>query len=273
MRFRFENHELDGELRELTRDGVRIPMQPQVFDLLLFLVEQRDRLVSKDELIGKVWGDRAISDSALNSRINAARTAIGDDGKTQRSIRTIPRKGFRFVGDCVEVSPVTQAVPVKPDADTGSCRLRPPGDRRARLQQHERRSGPGLFLRRDQRRHPDRALQAALVSRHRPQLVLHLQGQERPHPADRRGARGSLCGRGQRAQGRRSRADHRAIERRHDRQPSLGGTLRPRPRRRLCRAGRDHQRDRGRHRAANPCGGKFSREDASRRPASMPGIS
>ena len=112
MRFRFENHELDGELRELSRDGVRIPLQPQVFDLLLFLVQQRDRLVSKDELIGQVWGDRAISDSALNSRINAARTAIGDDGKTQRSIRTIPRKGFRFVAECVEVSPAGQPAPV-----------------------------------------------------------------------------------------------------------------------------------------------------------------
>lgn len=115
MRFRFENHELDGELRELTRDGVQIPLQPQVFDLLLFLVEQRDRLVSKDDLIGKVWGNRAISDSALNSRINAARSAIGDDGKTQKAIRTIPRKGFRFVAECTEVSPVAQAARVKPD--------------------------------------------------------------------------------------------------------------------------------------------------------------
>jgi len=115
VRFRFGNHELDGELRELTRDGERIPLQPQVFDLLLFLVEQRDRLVSKDDLIEKVWSNRPISDSALNSRINAARSAIGDDGKTQRSIRTIPRKGFRFVADCAEVSPAGQPAPVEPD--------------------------------------------------------------------------------------------------------------------------------------------------------------
>ena len=114
MRFRFENHELDGELRELTRAGVQIPLQPQVFDLLLFLVEQRDRLVSKDDLIGKVWGNRAISDSALNSRINAARSAIGDDGKTQKAIRTIPRKGFRFVAECAEVSVAAEAATVKP---------------------------------------------------------------------------------------------------------------------------------------------------------------
>jgi TolB-like protein/Tfp pilus assembly protein PilF len=114
VRFRFEKHELDSELRELTRDGVPVPMQPQVFDLLLFLVEQRERVVSKDDLIGGVWGDRIISDSALNSRVNAARKAIQDDGKTQRLIRTIARKGFRFVGDCTEISTVDRPVPASP---------------------------------------------------------------------------------------------------------------------------------------------------------------
>jgi TolB-like protein len=104
LRFRLENHELDGELRELTREGVRIPIQPQVLDLLLFLVENRDRVVSKDDLIAGVWDNRAVTDSALNSRINAARKAVGDDGKAQRLIRTIPRKGFRFVGDCTEIT-------------------------------------------------------------------------------------------------------------------------------------------------------------------------
>jgi TolB-like protein len=115
LRFCFENHELDGELRELTRHGVRVPMQPQVFDLLLFLVEQRDRVVSKDDLIGRVWGHRIISDSALNSQINAARKAVQDDGKAQKLIRTIARKGFRFVGDCVQMSSVGQPVPVAPE--------------------------------------------------------------------------------------------------------------------------------------------------------------
>lgn len=114
MRFRFENQELDGELRELTRDGDVIPMQPQVFDLLLFLVEQRDRVVSKDDLVAQVWGNRPISDSALNSRINAVRKALQDDGKTQRLIRTVPRKGFRFVGDCAEMSPIMRAAPAAP---------------------------------------------------------------------------------------------------------------------------------------------------------------
>jgi len=114
VRFRFENQELDGELRELTRDGDVIPMQPQVFDLLLFLVEQRDRVVSKDDLVAQVWGNRPISDSALNSRINAVRKALQDDGKTQRLIRTVPRKGFRFVGDCAEMSPIMRAAPAAP---------------------------------------------------------------------------------------------------------------------------------------------------------------
>ncbi|MFO1110828.1 MAG: winged helix-turn-helix domain-containing tetratricopeptide repeat protein [Bradyrhizobium sp.] len=109
MRFRLDNHELESDLRELTRDGVAIPVQPQVFDLLLFLVQNRDRVVSKDELVAEVWGNRPISDSALNSRINAARKAVQDDGKAQRLIRTVPRKGFRFVGNCVEAAAVPRA--------------------------------------------------------------------------------------------------------------------------------------------------------------------
>lgn len=102
MRFRFENNVLDGDLRELTRDGAAVPLQPQVFDLLLYLVTQRARVVSKGDLISQIWSDRAVSDSALNSRINAARKALGDDGATQRLIKTIPRKGFRFVGEVRE---------------------------------------------------------------------------------------------------------------------------------------------------------------------------
>ncbi|MET4601923.1 TolB-like protein [Bradyrhizobium sp. JR4.1] len=102
MRFRFENNVLDGDLRELICSGAAVPLQPQVFDLLLYLVAQRTRVVSKDDLISQIWSDRIISDSALNSRINAARKALGDDGATQRLIKTIPRKGFRFVGEVRE---------------------------------------------------------------------------------------------------------------------------------------------------------------------------
>ena len=115
MRFRFENNVLDGDLRELTCSGAAVPLQPQVFDLLLYLVAQRTRVVSKDDLISEIWSDRIISDSALNSRINAARKALGDDGASQRLIKTIPRKGFRFVGEVREEVAVATA-PAEPAA-------------------------------------------------------------------------------------------------------------------------------------------------------------
>jgi TolB-like protein/Tfp pilus assembly protein PilF len=109
-RFQFENHVLDVDLRELIRDGVQVPVQPQVFDLLVCLIEERGRVVGKEDLISRVWGDRIVSDSALNSRINAVRKAVQDDGGNQRLIRTVARKGFRFVGEVVEVRPA-----VRPD--------------------------------------------------------------------------------------------------------------------------------------------------------------
>src|SRR2546430_17711511 len=98
VRFNFDNQILDADLRELRRGGEVIAMQPQVFDLLVHLLKYRDRVVSRDDLIALVWGGRIVSDSTLDSRINAARNAIGDNGKEQRLIRTIPRKGIRFVG-------------------------------------------------------------------------------------------------------------------------------------------------------------------------------
>ena len=79
----------------------RIAVEPQVFDLLVYLVQNRDRVVSKDDLIASVWGGRIVSDSTLTSRINAARKAVGDSGEEQKLIRTVPRKGLRFVGTVV----------------------------------------------------------------------------------------------------------------------------------------------------------------------------
>ena len=99
MQFQFSNHVLDAGLRELTRGGAAIAVEPQVFDLLIYLVENRDRVVSKDDLIESIWNGRIVSESTLTSRINAARTAVGDSGKDQAVIRTIARKGFRFVGE------------------------------------------------------------------------------------------------------------------------------------------------------------------------------
>jgi TolB-like protein len=97
--FLFENFVLDSERRELRAGGTLVPIEPQVFDLLVYLIENRDRVVSKDDLIASVWGGRIVSDSALDSRINAVRKALGDSGKEQRLIRTIARKGIRLVGD------------------------------------------------------------------------------------------------------------------------------------------------------------------------------
>jgi len=97
VQFRFENHLLDAARRELRRGAELVAVEPQVFDLLLYLVQNRDRVVSKDDLIAAVWGGRIVSDSTLTSRINAARKAVADNGEEQRLIRTIARKGIRFV--------------------------------------------------------------------------------------------------------------------------------------------------------------------------------
>src|SRR5580700_9691103 len=98
MQFLFANHTLDTDRRELHRGSEPIAVEPQVFDLLVYLVQNRDRVVSKDDLIASVWGGRIVSDSTLTSRINAARKAVGDSGEDQKLIRTVARKGLRFVG-------------------------------------------------------------------------------------------------------------------------------------------------------------------------------
>jgi TolB-like protein/Tfp pilus assembly protein PilF len=103
--FRFADFEIDVARQELRRAGTPIPIEPQVFDLLVHLVRHRDRMVSKDELIEAVWGGRTISDAALSSRISAARRALGDDGKSQAFIRTQHKRGFRFVGVVHEDGP------------------------------------------------------------------------------------------------------------------------------------------------------------------------
>jgi len=102
MMLLFGDHALDTDRRELRRGSELVPVEPQVFDLLVYLVQNRDRVVSKDDLIGSVWNGRIVSDSTLTSRINAARKAVGDSGEEQRLIRTIARKGLRFVGDVRE---------------------------------------------------------------------------------------------------------------------------------------------------------------------------
>jgi len=99
VRFLFQNHVLDIDRRELSAAGERVALEPQVFDLLLYLVQNSDRVVSKDELFDKIWDGRIVSESTLTSRINAVRKAVGDNGHDQHLVRTVARKGFRFVGE------------------------------------------------------------------------------------------------------------------------------------------------------------------------------
>jgi TolB-like protein len=96
--YKFEDYCLDSDRRELRRGADLVTVEPQVFDLLEYLIRNRDRIVGKDDLIAGVWNGRIVSDSTLSSRITATRQAIGDNGEQQRLIRTISRKGFRFVG-------------------------------------------------------------------------------------------------------------------------------------------------------------------------------
>lgn len=103
MQFVFGNHVLDPDRRELTRGSEAIAVGPQVLDLLVHLVQNRERVVSKDNLLDAVWSGRIVSESTLTSHVNAVRKAIGDSGEDQRLVRTIARKGFRFVGDVREV--------------------------------------------------------------------------------------------------------------------------------------------------------------------------
>jgi DNA-binding winged helix-turn-helix (wHTH) protein len=99
LQFVFEDYSLDTDRRELWHAGVAISVGPQVFDILAFLIRNRNRVVSKDDLLEAVWNGRIVSESTLTTHINAVRKAIGDSGEEQRLIRTVARKGFRFVGD------------------------------------------------------------------------------------------------------------------------------------------------------------------------------
>src|SRR5215510_13697504 len=98
LRYLFEQCSLDTDRRELRCGANLVPIEPQVFDVLEYLIRNRERVVSRDDLLAKIWGGRVVSDSALTSRINAARAAVGDTGDEQRLVKTLPRRGIRFVG-------------------------------------------------------------------------------------------------------------------------------------------------------------------------------
>ena len=114
MRYLFEDYVLDTDRRELRRGSSLVSLEPKVFDLLAYVVRNRERVVSKDDMIAAIWDGRLVSESTLTTCINGARCAIGDSGENQRLIKTLPRRGIRFVGDVREnkySSVATVAVP------------------------------------------------------------------------------------------------------------------------------------------------------------------
>jgi pimeloyl-ACP methyl ester carboxylesterase len=123
MRFLFGDYALDTGRRELRRQSELVAVEPQVFDLLVHVIRQRDQVVSKDDLIAAVWDGRIVSESTLSSRINAARQAIGDSGEQQRFIRTVARRGIRFVGEVREdngaAAPTPRPLPNPAGTDVG----------------------------------------------------------------------------------------------------------------------------------------------------------
>ena len=116
---RFAGCELSIDRHELRRDGQVVPMEPQVFDVLAYLVRHHDRLVPKAELLDQVWGSRFVSESALTSRIKSARRAVGDTGRDQRVIKTVHGRGYRFVADLVDVQPAAGREPAGRGAAPG----------------------------------------------------------------------------------------------------------------------------------------------------------
>ena len=188
MQFFFGDHTLDEDRRELRCGADPIAVEPQVFDLLIYLVQNRDHVVSKDDLIEAVWGGRVVSDSTLTSRINAARKAIGDSGRSRNSSARSHARVFASSATCDCSRRVSSHRPSSPrlQADIGdSLRAALPLPDRPAIAvlpfvNMSGRSGAGIFLRRHQRRHHNRAVEIALVLRDRTQLIVHIQGQGRP---------------------------------------------------------------------------------------------
>ena len=123
MLYSFDEFSLDTDRRELRGPTGLISLEPQVFDLLAYLIRNRDRVVSKDDIIAEVWHGRIVSESTLTTRINAARSAIGDSGEAQHLIKTLPRKGLRFVGTVREEKEAAIATPPAPSEQPGRLAL------------------------------------------------------------------------------------------------------------------------------------------------------
>jgi DNA-binding winged helix-turn-helix (wHTH) protein len=178
LRYLFEEYVFDTDLRELRRGAKVISVAPQVFDLLDYLIRNRDCVVSKDDLIRTVWKGRIVSDVALTTRLNAVRSAIGDTGEKQHLIKTLPRKGFRFVARVQEdkkrtVEPVGSTehrgdtTPTQTSAARLSIAIREP----------QRRSRAGLLCRWGNREPNDGLVTYRRLVRHWPTHSIQLQGQ------------------------------------------------------------------------------------------------
>ncbi len=124
--FRFGECELDPQLKELRRGGDVVGIEPRAFDLIAYMLAHRDRLIDRDELNAAVWDGRIVSDSALSTCVKQARRAIGDDGQRQDFIRTVPRRGFRFVGEVAEIEH-GEAAPAGPPKAASLVWRRPVG--------------------------------------------------------------------------------------------------------------------------------------------------
>ncbi|HEX6425501.1 MAG TPA: winged helix-turn-helix domain-containing protein [Acidimicrobiales bacterium] len=127
MRFRFGEFQLDDKLFTLAGPAGPVHVEPQVFELLRHLIVNHDRVVPKDELLDTIWGDRFVSESALTSRVKAARRAVGDDGQAQRMIKTVHARGYQFVaqvrtdaGRARRALPRLRNVPIGRDGDIAS---------------------------------------------------------------------------------------------------------------------------------------------------------
>ena len=153
MRFEFADCTVDLDGLQLRRGGVRVHLEPQVFDVLVYLLVHRDRVVPKAELLQQVWGDQFVTESALTSRIMAARRAVHDDGREQRIIRTAFGRGYQFVAEVRESTsgaelPVLGALPgattfLPAQVGTGHPVLPGSGRHPHRLRHCGQRSVPG----------------------------------------------------------------------------------------------------------------------------------
>lgn len=126
MNYQFDAFTVDASVRELTVNGSAVKIEPKVFELLLHLIKHRDRVVSKDELVDKVWSGRFISDAAMSSAVRSLRRALGDDGKTQRFVKTLHSHGFRFIapvaGDGAKHTATLKSVEDPPAQEIRFCR-------------------------------------------------------------------------------------------------------------------------------------------------------